>query len=221
MNRLKDYDCLHRFYRRSIKKFKIPFFICLLIFILGFGTFIIDNFPFGLSLAMLAMIFPAVLFGILWMIASISTKKYLKLLSQQQLTMINREAPFCAMCDGLLVTSQAVVGTKLGLQFVPMKNVLWVYTMVMVDKLEGVIPVHKDTTLIFAGRDHKWCCFKIKNNQEAFRFIQTELLKHRLDIVFGYELGMDDIYKHDINRMIAFSQECADKRRREREGLIR
>lgn len=220
MNRLKNYDCLYRFYRRSINKFKIPFFICLLIFILGFGTFIIDNFPFGLSLAMLAMIFPAVLFGILWMIASISTKKYLKLLSQQQLTMINREAPFCAMCDGLLVTSQAVVGTKLGLQFVPMKNVLWVYTMVMVDKLEGVIPVHKDTTLIFAGRDHKRCCFKIKNNQEAFRFIQTELLKHRLDIVFGYEPGMDDIYKHDINRMIAFSQECADKRRREMGGLL-
>lgn len=220
MNRLKNYDCLHRFYRRSINKFKIPFFICLLIFILAFGTFIIDNFPFGLSLAMLAMIFPAVLFGILWMIASIRTKKHFKLLSQQQLTMINREAPFCAMCDGLIVTSQAVVGTKLGLQFVPMANVLWVYTMVMVDKLEGVIPVHKDTTLIFAGRDHKRCCFKIKNNQEAFRFIQTELLKHRLDIVFGYELGMDDIYKHDINRMIAFSQECADKRRREMGGLL-
>lgn len=220
MNRLKNYDSLYRLYRRSIKKCKIPFWVCLLIFILAFGTFFIDNFPFGLTLAMLAMIFPAVLFGILWMVSSIRTKKHLKFLSRQQLTIINREVPFCAMCDGLLVTSQAVVGTKLGLQFAPMTNVLWVYTMVMVNKLAGVITVHKDTTLIFAGRDHKKCLFCIKNNQEAFSFIQTELLKHRLDIVFGYELGMDDIYKHDINRMIAFSQECADKRRKEMGGLL-
>lgn len=220
MNRLKNYDNLYHFYCRSINKFKIPFFVCLLIFILAFATFVIDNFPFGLSLVMLAMIFPAILFGILWMISSFLTKKHLKFLSQQQLTMINREAPFCAMCDGLLVTSQAVVGTKFGLQFVPMTNVLWVYTMVMTSKLEGLITVHKDTSLIFAGRDHKQCRFGIKNNQEAFHFIQTELLKHRLDIVFGYELGMDDIYKHDINRMIAFSQECAEKRRKEMEGLL-
>lgn len=220
MSRLKDYDSLYHFYCRSIKKFKILFFVCLLIFILGFATFVIDNFPFNLSLVMLAMIFPAILFGVLWMISSIRTRKHLKFLSQQQLTVINREAPFCAMCDGLLVTSQAVVGTKLGLHFVPMKNVLWVYTMVVTNELWGIIPVYKDTTLIFAGRDHKQSWFRIKNNQEAFRFIQTELLKHRLDIVFGYELGMEDIYKHDINRMIAFSQECADKRRKETEGLL-
>lgn len=220
MKQLKKYDGLYHFYCRSIRKFKIPFFICLIIFILGFATFVIDNFPFGISLAMLGMIFAAILFGILWLISSIRTRKLLKAFSPQQLNMINNEAPSCAMCEGLFVTSQAVVGTKIGLELVPMKNVLWVYTMVMTSKLEGLITVHKDTTLIIAGRDHKRYGFRIKNNQEAFRFMQTELLKHRLDIVFGYEIGMDDIYKHDINRLIAFSQECAEKRQKEMEDLL-
>ena len=220
MRQLKNYGNLYHCYCRSIKKFKIPFFVCLLIFVLAFATFVLDNFPFGLSLAMLGMIFPAILFGVLWLIASIRTKKLVKPFSPQQLHMIDHEIPSCAMCDGLLVTSQAVVGTKIGLELVPMANVLWVYTMVMTSKIEGVIPVHKDTTLIFAGRDHKRYGFRIKNNQQAFLFMQTELLKHRLDIVFDYESGMDDIYKNNINRMIAFSQECADKRRKEMGGFL-
>lgn len=219
MNQLKKYGNLHQLYRRSVRKFKIPFFVCLLSFILGFATFVIDNFPFGLSLAMLGMIFPAVLFGILWLIAFIRTKVLLKPFSPQQLNTIDKEAPSCEMCEGLLVTSQAIVGSKIGLELVPMANVLWVYTTVMTQKLEGVIPIYKDTTLIVAGRDHKRCGFRIKNNQKAFLFIQEELLKHRLDIVFGYERGMDDIYKNDINRMIAFSQECAEKRKKEMEEL--
>lgn len=214
MKQLKNYGNLYHFYCRSIRKFKIPFFICLIIFVLGFATFVIDNFPFGISLAMLGMIFAAILFGILWLISSFRTRKLLKAFTPQQLNTINNEAPSCAVCEGLCVTSQAVVGTKIGLELVPMKNVLWVYTMVMTSKLEGVIPIHKDTTLIFAGRDHKRYGFRIKNNQKAFRFIQTELLKHRLDIVFGYESGMDDIYQNNINRLIAFSQECAEKRQK-------
>lgn len=217
MKQLKKYGNLYHFYRRSIRKFKIPFLICLLIFILAFATFVIDNFPFGLTLAMLGMIFPAMLFGILWLFSSIWTKKHLKSFSPQQLNTINSEAPSCAICNGLFVTSQAVVGTKIGLQFMSMTNVLWVYTVVTTDRLEGVIPIHKYTMLIIAGRDHKQCGFRIKNNQEAFRFLQTELLKHRLDIVFGYERGMDFIYKNDINRIIAFSQECAEKRQKEME----
>lgn len=220
MKQLKKFSNLYRIYRRSVKKFKIPFWVCLSIFILGFVTFVIDNFPFELSLVMLGMIFPAVLFGILWLIAFIRTKKLLKPFSAQQLNMINNEAPSCEMCEGLLVTGQAIVGSKIGLELVPMANVLWVYTTVMTHRLEGVIPIYKDTTLIIAGRDHKQRGFRIKNNQKAFLFMQEELLKHRLDIVFGYERGMDDIYKHDINRMIAFSQECAEIRKQEMEGKV-
>lgn len=218
MKQLKHYGNLYHFYCWSTKKLKISFFIFLLIFFLTFATFLIDHFPFGLSLAMAGMIFPAVLFGTLWLIAGIRTKKLLKPFSPQQLQIIDRELPACAMCDRLLVTSQAVVGTKIGLVPVPMANILWVYTAVETGRLEGVIPVYKDTTLVIACRDHKQYGFRIKNNQQAFLFMQTELLKYRLDIVFGYERGMDDIYKHEINRMIAFSQECAEKRQKEMGG---
>ena len=217
MKPLKKYGNLYHFYCRSVRKFKIPFFICLLIFILAFATMVIDNFPFGLTLAMLGMIFPAILFGIFWLISSIRTKMHLKSFTPQQLNMINNESLSCAICEGLFVTSQAVVGTNLGLDLVLMTNVLWVYTIVTTDRLEGVIPIYKYTMLIIAGRDHKRHGFRIKNNQEAYCFMQAELLNHRLDIVFGYENGMDYIYKENINRMILFSQECAEKRRKEME----
>lgn len=218
MKKLKDYSNLYHFYRRSRRKFQIPFFVCLLLFVLAFGTFLIDDFPIDITLVMMGMIFPAFLFGILWLIASIRTKKHLKAFSPQQLDRINSEVPSCTVCEGILVTSQAVIGTKMGLQLVPMANVLWVYAHVTITRLYGIIPVYKSTILMFAGRDHKQYGFKIKNNQKAFDFVQAELLKHRLDVVFGYERGMDDIYKKDINRLIAFGQECAEKRQREMEG---
>lgn len=219
MKQLKEYDFLRKLYRRSIKKFKIPFFVSLLIFTLGFASFVIDDFPFELSLAMIGMIFLALLFGLLWLISSIRTKMQLKNFSGHQLDRMNREAASCAVCDGIFVTSQAVVRIKVGLEFVPMATVLWVYIIVTIGKLEGLIPIYKETMLYFAGRDHKQRGFRIKNNQKAYYFVQTELLKYRQDIVFGYEGGMDDIYKNDINRMIAFSLECADKRKKETEYI--
>lgn len=215
---MKQYGNLHRIYCRSVRKLKIPFWVCLMVFFLAFGTFVIDNFPFEASLAMMGMIFPALLFGILWLIAGVRTRIHFKAFSPQQLSRIDAEAPFCEMCDGLLVTGEAVVGNKIGLQLVPMAKVLWVYTTVRTSRLEGLIPIYKDTLLVVACRDHKRYGFRIKNNQKAFLFMQEELLKHRQDIVLGYERGMDDIYRHDINRLIAFGQECAEKRRKEMES---
>lgn len=216
MKQLKNYTNLCQLYDQSIKKIKLPFLICLVIFILAFATFVISYFPFGLTLAMLAMIFPAILFGVLWLIASQRTQKQLKSLTGQQLDIIDSEILSCQMCDGVLVTSQAIVGTQLGLQFMPIENILWVYPSVTTATLV-TIPLHKSTVLIVAGRNHKQQAFRIKNNQKAYGFVQSELLKYRLDLVFGYERGMDEIYKKDIDRLIAFSQECADKRRKEME----
>ena len=119
MKQLKEYGNLHHLYCKSMKKFKIPFLICMMIFILAFGTFVIDNFPFGLSLAMLGMIFPAILFGILWLIAGIRTKMHVKSFSPQQLNKIDNEVSSCATCEGLFVTEQAIVGSKIGLELVP------------------------------------------------------------------------------------------------------
>lgn len=214
MKQLKEYDFLRKLYRRSIKKLKIPFFVSLLIFALGFASFAIEDFPFELSLAMMGMIFLALFFGPLWLVSGIKTKMRLKNFSGHQLDRINREAPSCAVCEGIFVTSQAVIGARLGLELVPMATLLWVYASVTTEKLEGLIPIYKYTMLSFAGRDHKQRGFKIKNNQEAYDFVQTELLKYRQDIIFGYEDGLDNIYQNDINRMIAFSQECAEKRKK-------
>lgn len=218
MNKLKDYDQLYRMYCASVRKFKLPFFVCLLLFVLAFATFMVDGFPFGLTMLMMFMILPAILFGILWLLSAIRTKKQFRAFTAPQLKRINDELPSCKTCEGLFVTSEAVVGSKIGLQFVPMNTILWVYPVVTRTKMYSFLTVHKDTVLIFAGKDHKQQGYYIKNKGDAFVFIQSELLKHRLDIVFGYERGMDDIYKNDINRLIAFSQECAEKRREERKG---
>lgn len=219
MKKLKEYVNLHNLYLKSIKKLKIPFFICLLIFVLAFATFLLDSFPFGLTLFMMFMIFPAFLFGILWMIASIRSGKIRKMFTPQQLKMINDEIPSAEKNEGFLVTSQAVLCTKIGLQAVAMENILWVYTHTTIYKLNGIIPIHKDTMLMIAGKDKKQRGFRIKNKGNAFSFLQYELLKYKLDIVFGDEYGMDDIYKKDINRMIAFSQECAQKRQKQFQGV--
>lgn len=216
MKQLKGYKNLYQQYKKCRNKFMIPFFVCLVIpFLSPVPFFIFDTVPLGVLLVMLGMIFPAILFGVLWLCTGIRTKKHLKAFMPQQLDRIDREFPSKTMCEGLAVTGEAVIGTKLGLELVPMSSVLWVYRNVTVTKLNGVIPVHKDTALVFAGRDRKKYAFKIKNKGNAFEFIQSELLKYRLDVVFGFERGMDDIYKNDLNRLIAFSQECAEKRRQD------
>lgn len=219
MVKLKEYGNLYAFYRRGIRRLKIPFFICLLIFFLAFVAIYFDIFPFGVELAMMGMIFPAILFGLLWLIFSIRTRKLIKSFSSYQLSVMDREAAGCKMCEGLFVTSHAVVRARFGLEFVPLANVLWVYVNVTVDKLEGLIPIWKDTMLILAGRDHKWRGFRIKNNQKAFGFIQTELLQHRQDIVFGYDENLADMYRNDIKRMIDLSLKYAEERKKAMERL--
>lgn len=168
---------------------------------------------------MMGMIFPAILFGLLWLIFGIRTRKLLKSFSAFQLNVMNREAAGSKMCEGLLVTSHAVIRARFGLDFVPLANVLWVYVTVTIDKLEGLIPSWKSTLLIFAGRDRKSLSFRIKNNQKAYDFIQTELLQHRQDIVFGYNENLEVMYRNDIKRMIDLSLNYAEERKKAMERL--
>lgn len=219
MKQLKEYAVFYDLYRRRVTKLKILTFICLLFVPLAFATMFLKNFPFGLQLVMLGMIFPSAMFASMWLISSVRTRKFLKYFSPMQLNIMNREAASCEKCEGLFVTSHAVIVARFGLEFVLMSNVLWVYVDVMSYRLEGLIPIAKDSWLIFKGRDHKAHNIRIKNNQKAYDFMRTELLKHRQDIVFGYESGLDDIYKNNIQRMIDFSLECAENRKIEMEGM--
>lgn len=219
MKQLKEYAVFYDLYRRRVTKLKILTFICLLFVPLAFATMFLKNFPFGLQLVMLGMIFPSAMFASMWLISSVRTRKFLKSFSPMQLNIMNREAASCEKCEGLFVTSHAVIVARFGLEFVPMSNVLWVYVDVMSYRLEGLIPIAKDSWLIFKGRDHKAHNIRIKNNQKAYDFMRTELLKHRQDIVFGYESGLEDIYKNNIQRMIDFSLECAENRKIKMEGM--
>lgn len=212
MRLLKQYSVLYDLYRRRVVKLKILTLICLLFVPLAFATIFLGNFPFGLQLAMLGMIFPAIMFAMMWLISSVRTRKFLKAFSPPQLNTINREAASCEKCEGLFVTSHAVIVARFGLDFILMSNVLWVYLAVITNKLEGLLPIGKESWLVFKGRDHKQRFIRIKNNQKAYDFMQTELLKHRQDIIFGYEGGLDNIYKHQIQRMIDFNLEYAEKR---------
>lgn len=216
MNRLRDYKNLRHLYRRSRNIFMLLFFLLLVIALMAIPVSVfVEGFPFELAMLMLMMIFPSIMFGVFWLVASIRTKKQLKMFTPQQLATIDNEILRNPSCEGLTVTGWAVVSSKLGLQMVPMGNVLWVYLYVTVGKLEGLIPVYKTTSLYIAGRDGRKRAFHIKNNKKAFDFICAELLKYRKDIVFGYERGLDDIYKNDRNRMIQFAQECAEQRQQE------
>lgn len=213
MNRLSDYKNLRHLYRKSRNLFMILFFIFLVIALsaIPLAAFV-EQFPFDLAMLMLLMIFPALMFGVFWLIARIRTKKQLQMFTQQQLATIDKEVLNRPICERLTVTGWAVVSSQFGLQMVPMADVLWVYLDVTVGKLEGVLPVYKTTSLFIAGRDGRKRAFHIKNNKKAFDFLCAELLKYRQDIVFGYEHGLDDIYKNDRKRMIAFAQECAEQR---------
>lgn len=213
MRLLKEYAVLYDLYRRRVTILKILTFVCLLIFFLAFAAMFLRDFPFELLLVMLGMIFPAIMFAVLWLISSVRTRKFLKSFSPPQLDAINREAASCEKCEGLLVTSQALVVARFGLEAVPLDNVLWVYAYTN-ETLWWWIPIWKDAMMVIAGRDHKIRYLRIKSNQYAYDFIQSELLKYRQDFIFGNEGGLADIYKHDIQRMIDFSLECAEKRKR-------
>lgn len=215
MKQLKEYDNLEQIYEHGIRKYKVCFWIFLLLFIAAIGTFLIDGFPFEFSMLLLFMIFPALMFGVIWLVMSLRTQKQLKPFSPGQLKMINEESRMTAEFDGFQITSQAVLHKTMGLELVPMKTLLWVYTDVTVTKLEGMVPIHKDTVVIFAGTDKKKYGFRIKNNQRVMPFLVSELLKYRQDLVFGNEYGLENIYKNDMNRMIRFAQECAEKRKEE------
>lgn len=219
MKQLKEYAILYDLYCRRVVKLKILTCVCLLIFFLTFATIFLRNFPFELQLVMLGMIFPAAMFAGIWLISSVRTRKFIKTFSPMELNIINREAASCEKCEGMFVTSRALVVARFGLEAVPLANVLWVYSYCTTETLWWLIPIQKDATIVIAGRDHKMRSFRIKSNQDAYDFIQTELLKYRQDIIFGNEDGLLEIYKRDIQRMIGFSHESAEIRKKEIERL--
>lgn len=214
MNKLKDYEHLNALSHKAAAKYRTPCLVLLGVFVLGFVTLMLDFIPFGLTMTMILCIIPSLAFACFWLTANLITRRNLKAFTPQQLSVMNAEAGSKAAYDGIVVTRAVVIGVRVGLELIPMDNLLWIYNKVSTVKCMGFIPVHKDTSVIFAGRDHKRQAIRVRNNGYALDFLQEEIFRYRKDVVFGYERGVEAIYNKDINRLIAFAGECAEKRQK-------
>ncbi len=161
---------------------------------------------------LLGMIFPTITFAALWLGLNINKRNFVKKLSPKELQIIDDEIPSSSMYGGIIVTSAGVIGNKFLLRIVPTKDLLWVYPRITTVMLYSVLPIYKYTTLILADKNKREHRFNIRNNGKAYSFAMSELMKLRLDIIFGDEPGRYEIYRKDINRMIELAQESAKER---------
>lgn len=215
MRNLKNYENLYHIYCKSRNKFRVPTLIGLLVFVIAFLFVFIEFFPIELALLMMIPALPVIaIFGPCWLAAYLKTSKIFKSFSSQELAKIDVQLDRAESCGGIYVTQSAIIEARMGLYMLPTSNALWVYRNEM-DVYSYAAPVRtfragKTTQLIVADISGKKYRLSIKNGDKFFNFIKTEMLKYKQDIVFGYEFGLDDIYKNDRERMIAFARENAN-----------
>lgn len=214
MSKLKDYEHLYALNRKASGKYRTASLVLWSIFVLGFVTLMFDFIPFGLTTAMILCVIPSFAFTCFWLTANLITKRNLRAFTPQQLAVMDADVGFKAAYDNIVVTREAVIGAKAGLELIPIENLLWIYNKVSTVKYLGFIPIHKNTSVVFAGRNHKRQEIRVSNNGYALDFLQDEIFHYRQDVVFGYERGVEDIYNKDIGRLIAFANECAEKRQK-------
>lgn len=205
MKQLKKYDNLYQLHRKSLKKFKIAINVSFAIFVLGFVTIFFDFIPFDVTMVMMLSIIPVIIFSLALPIASAKTAKIFKTLTPEQIEKIDAQLYAAKNCGGMYVTEDAIVDTRAGLYIIPTGDALWVY---METYEAGLASTHQ---LVVADRNGKKRYLVLRYGEEGYQFIRTEMLKYRQNIVFGNEFGLDDIYKNDIKRMIAFAEEAAEK----------
>lgn len=213
MKQLKNYDRLYAMYCRSRNGLLIPFLVCLVLFVLSFGTIFLD-FPFPVTIIMMLMIFPAIALGVVLLVGRGAASKSLAQFSAQELAEINREIPMRKTQEGFVVTRLAVIGGKGRLILCPVRNILWIYRDVTTFKMYDVIPIYKTTVLKIACKDKKRYTFKIKNKSNVEAFLRSELSEYRRDIIFGYESNLETLFQKDINRLIALSEEYGSRQER-------
>lgn len=207
MKHLKKYDNLYQLYRKSTRKIRIPVFVFLGIFVLSIVTFFFDFVPFDVTMVMMLSIIPAAIFGLVLPIVSGRTAKIFKTLTPEQIEKIDAQLYAADNCGGMYVTAEAIVDTRAGLYLVPTGDALWVY----MDSYDAGLT--STCQLVVADRNGKKRYLVLRHGEEGYHFIQTEMLKYRQNIVFGNEFGLDDIYKKDRARMIAFAEEEAEQYR--------
>lgn len=220
MKQLKKYENLYALYRKSRNSFRIPYYICLAVFVLSFVTIFLDV-PFELSMIMLMAIIPAIILKIALLVIRHRTVKFASQFSEHELSEINNEIPLRQKNEGFLVTKHAVICgcNKGGLLLYPVKNMLWVYKNVTTGRLYGLIPIYKYTVLVFAGKDKKRRTFTVKNKGNIVEFLRAELSKYRMDIIYGYENGLDTMYRKDIDQMITLAEQYAKRQQENRPAV--
>ena len=107
-----------------------------------------------------------------------------------------------------------MVSIKAGLVLLPLSDILWVYPYTITEKYNHLIPVWKHSTMTVCCRSGKQYRFNIKNSLNAYRFFRAELLKHKQDVIFGYDTELDVMLRENRRQMILLAQSDADNQRR-------
>lgn len=213
MNSLKSNANLYRIYCKFRNRYMISFFVSLFLMIFGFLLAIVrgDLFEIAIIIFIIALT-SLIVFAILWPVKCHGAKKSIAEFTPQQLMIINNEMAVNPVYEHFVVTSQAVVNTSGGFGLVPVSNILWVYKQVTTTRMYGIVPVAKSSVLNICGRDQRIYIFNIKNKSQVVEFLQNELLKYRLDIIFGFDGNLSNMFDKDINRLIGIAYECGQRR---------
>lgn len=207
MNRYKEFNNLYKVYKRMLRKSLIAFFVLIVLCVVFFMLIIFDM-PIEFSLGVVTCFFGAIAAGIVCLVLGPLTAKRLSKLDPIALSRVNEALPTLKMQEGFGVTADAIVIVRsIALYLYPVKNALWIHKNVTTTMLYGIIPIHKGSSLVIGGKDKKLFTIGIKNKSEIVEYLQSELQKYRRGIFYGYSDELSNLFRNDIDRMIAMSVE--------------
>lgn len=202
MGNLKEYKNLKRLSGKQRRRMSALSFVGVGMMVLSIYLSFIPGFSFDVSMTLLLLSTGfALLFFILWVGFTIRGRTSQGNLTSSQLQIVDWEIPTAPRCESLIVTSQALVSIKAGLVLLPLSEILWVYPYTVTEKYKNMIPVWKHSTMTVCCRSGKKYQFNIKNNLNAYHFLQTELLKHKQDVIFGYDTELDVMFRTNRKQM--------------------
>ena len=215
MRNLKEYKNLKRLSCKQRHTTSALSLVGLEMMVLSIYFSFLPGFSFDVSMTLLLLSTGfALLFFILWVGFTIRGRTSPGNLTPSQLQIVDSEIPTAPGCENLIVTSQALVSIKAGLVLLPLSDILWVYPYTITEKYNNLIPVWKHSTMTVCCRSGKQYRFNIKNSLNAYRFFRAELLKHKQDVIFGYDTELDVMFRENRRQMILLAQSDADNQRR-------
>ena len=209
MKSLNPYPELNKIYTKTRNKLIIWLIVLALVFtaLLAVSIFV-ENFFFDEGGIVFVISSFLLLFSVLviYLAARSSASKSLSRFTPQELEQINGSIPQLQMQEGCGVTSNALIFGKNRLFIYPVRDILWIYKNVITTRLYG-IPLSSQSSIVVCGKNGKQFSCKTKKNTDIIAFLQSQLVQYRRGIFYGYSPELNAMYRKDINRMIAISEE--------------